>query len=71
MTAQRPSLGLCASCSHAKTVESDRGSKFLRCLLSDRDPAYAKYPRLPVIACNGWSPRDPEKAGTATGVYFR
>jgi len=27
---------------------------FWRCELSDRDPKFAKYPRLPVLACAGF-----------------
>ena len=45
--------GLCATCRHAQTVVSDRGSQFLLCALSKVDPRYAKYPRLPVLACEG------------------
>jgi hypothetical protein len=51
------SAGLCAICQHAQTITSDRGSKFTLCILSKTDPQYAKYPRLPVLACDGWTPR--------------
>jgi hypothetical protein len=53
--------GLCANCAHAKTVVSDRGSVFLRCLLAETDPRFAKYPRLPVLECAGFqrSPTEP------------
>lgn len=50
-----PHVGLCAICQHSKTVVSDRGSSFYRCLLSDRDSRFAKYPRLPVLQCAGFS----------------
>ncbi|MBV8731692.1 MAG: hypothetical protein JO336_17945 [Acidobacteriia bacterium] len=50
--------GLCASCAHARTITSDRGSKFLLCMLSKTDPRYPKYPRLPVLECEGWIPRN-------------
>jgi hypothetical protein len=50
------SPGLCATCIHAQTVHSDRGSTFLRCGLSDADPNFPKYPRLPVLECTGWTP---------------
>jgi hypothetical protein len=46
--------GLCATCLHCKLVRSDKGSAFYRCTLSDRDPRFAKYPRLPVLTCRGW-----------------
>ena len=54
MTAELNS-GLCATCIHAQTIRSDRGSIFLRCGKSDSDPAFPKYPRLPVIECRGYS----------------
>jgi hypothetical protein len=46
--------GLCAACTHARTVTSARGAAFWRCGLSDRDPKFPKYPRLPVLACAGF-----------------
>ena len=46
--------GLCRTCVHAKIVRSDRGSTFLRCLLADRDARFPKYPRLPVLKCEGY-----------------
>jgi hypothetical protein len=49
--------GLCATCRHAETVTSDRGSKFVFCGLSRIDPQFPKYPRLPVLACSGWELR--------------
>jgi hypothetical protein len=48
--------GLCASCVHVRIITSDRGSTFLRCGLSDRNPRFPKYPRLPVLVCTGWIP---------------
>ena len=51
-----PDPGLCARCVHAGVVASDRGSTFLRCGLADSDPRFPKYPRLPVLACDGWKP---------------
>lgn len=46
--------GLCATCAHARAVASARGSTFWRCGLSERDPRFPKYPRLPVLACAGF-----------------
>jgi hypothetical protein len=43
--------GLCAGCAHVQVVVSGRGSKFFRCLEHDRDPAWPKYPPLPVLRC--------------------
>ncbi len=49
--------GLCATCLHAQENRNDRGSVFLYCRKSERDPAFAKYPRLPVLRCAGYEPR--------------
>lgn len=46
--------GLCASCRHARRIESDRGSVFYLCELSASDPRFRKYPALPVIQCSGY-----------------
>ena len=48
--------GLCADCAHARLIASDRGSTFLQCQLSFTDTSFAKYPRLPVLVCSGYSP---------------
>jgi hypothetical protein len=49
-----PEVGLCQSCEHARSVRSARGSTFWLCAEHDRDPRFAKYPRLPVRACTGY-----------------
>lgn len=46
--------GLCASCRHARDIESDRGSVFLLCGRSRYDSRYARYPALPVWRCKGY-----------------
>jgi hypothetical protein len=51
-------VGLCETCTHIKVMTSDRGSVFYRCLLSEKDPAFAKYPQLPVLRCSGWQRRE-------------
>jgi hypothetical protein len=48
------SPGLCARCANAKVVCSDKGSEFLFCLVSYKDPGFPKYPRLPVQDCAGF-----------------
>lgn len=48
--------GLCATCRNARVVAS-RSSVFLRCALADVDPAFPRYPRLPVIECSGFDAR--------------
>jgi hypothetical protein len=47
--------GLCADCAHSNRIESSRGSLFYLCELSARDPAFPKYPRLPVLQCSGYT----------------
>ncbi|MBZ5650172.1 MAG: hypothetical protein LAO18_06780 [Acidobacteriia bacterium] len=46
--------GLCQDCSHARRIESDRGSVFVLCRLALTDSRFKKYPRLPVISCAGY-----------------
>jgi len=50
----RQRVGLCFDCLHSQRIQSTRGSTFYRCKLSDTDPSYAKYPRLPVFHCAGY-----------------
>ena len=56
-------VGLCATCIHARRIESDRGSAFWLCELSVTDPAFPKYPRLPVLACTGYESNQQPKNG--------
>jgi hypothetical protein len=49
-----PSVGLCGDCSHAERVVSARGSVFYLCQRSFTDPAFPKYPPIPVVACGGY-----------------
>ena len=51
--------GLCASCTHVKRITSSRGTTFYMCQLSAIDPRFPKYPRLPVVTCEGYTP-DPD-----------
>jgi hypothetical protein len=54
---ERPSAGgLCESCRHQRLVPNTRGSVFSLCRRSEQDPAYPRYPRLPVLACPGYDP---------------
>jgi hypothetical protein len=36
-------------------VVTDRGSVFVRCAYAAIDPSFAKYPRLPVLACSAYA----------------
>jgi hypothetical protein len=60
MSMEPDRVGLCARCTHAKTVTTPR-STFWRCMLSDVDPRFDRYPRLPVLACAGFTPGDPPR----------
>jgi len=51
-------VGLCANCAYARRVESARGSVFYLCELSDSNPQFPKYPRLPVLECFGYAKRN-------------
>ena len=47
--------GLCATCEHLRLLASKR-SVFVRCGLADIDPAFVRYPPLPVRLCGGFRP---------------
>ena len=53
----RPRAGLCDSCRHQRLVHNTRGSSFSLCERSKHEPAYPRYPRLPVLECPGHEPR--------------
>jgi hypothetical protein len=38
-------------------VRNTRGSSFSLCERSRSDPAFPRYPRLPVLECAGFEPR--------------
>lgn len=57
MTVQHPPAGLCATCVHARRIESARGSVFVLCARSRDDARFPKYPPLPVVRCAGWQPQ--------------
>ena len=54
-----PQPGLCAGCRHSRVVRSGRGSTFRLCELSRTDPAFPRYPPLPVVRCAGFAPTPP------------
>jgi len=41
-----------------RNMESDRGSVFYLCQRSATNPAFPKYPRLPVLHCRGYEPEE-------------
>jgi ribosomal protein L36 len=52
----KPSVprGLCEQCRYVRRVVSAKGSVFVLCERAKHEPAYPKYPRLPVLACPGF-----------------
>jgi len=56
-----PNAGLCETCQHRQLVPNTRGSVFSLCTRSRTDPAYPRYPRLPVLECPGYERRSPER----------
>jgi len=51
--------GLCDRCQNVQIIQNRRGSRFYRCRLADVDPAFVRYPPLPVLFCPGFAPIDP------------
>jgi hypothetical protein len=51
--------GLCDACTFQRIVGTTRGSQFSLCERSKLDARFAKYPRLPVASCPGFSRRPP------------
>jgi hypothetical protein len=54
--------GLCDACSHQRLVRNTRGSTFSLCERAKAEPAFAKYPPVPVLACPGFEPVSPAAA---------
>src|SRR5687768_8951365 len=52
--------GLCSTCRHGRPIANARGSTFWRCELSETDARFPRYPRLPVLTCEGFAPTEPE-----------
>jgi hypothetical protein len=51
---ERVAVGLCFDCRWMRRMKSARGSSFYFCERSLTDPAFPKYPRLPVLQCAGY-----------------
>src|SRR5262249_43102550 len=56
-TVNSDAVGLCALCRHARRVESTRGSVFWQCGRAATDARFPRYPRLPVLRCDGFEAR--------------
>jgi hypothetical protein len=51
--------GLCETCRHQRVVKNTRGSRFSLCQRSKDEPErFPRYPRVPVMACPGYEPRE-------------
>jgi hypothetical protein len=49
--------GLCDICVHQRLVPNTRGSVFSLCERSADDPAYVRYPAIPILDCPGFQPK--------------
>jgi hypothetical protein len=67
---------LCEKCRLMREIVTSRGSRFLLCQLSMSNAAYPKYPRQPIVHCDGYQSKDlsktlphktPSGDGTAPG----
>ncbi|MCY4509637.1 MAG: hypothetical protein OXG35_22135 [Acidobacteria bacterium] len=60
-------VGLCLHCRHARAVRSRTDQDYYRCGRSDDDGRYSKYPRLPMLSCDGYEPGVPDHPHRPTG----
>lgn len=61
----RLDVGLCDVCARARRVRNRTGSTFFLCGRSEEDARFDRYPRLPVLACEGF---DPQSRGPAEPI---
>jgi len=47
-------IGLCLNCQYARHVEAKESTVYFLCERSLTDPAFPKYPPLPVLRCAGY-----------------
>ena len=66
-----PPPGLCGGCRHARRIETARGSRFWLCERSFEDPAFPRYPALPVLRCAGFEPGEPGDSRGGNGPADR
>jgi hypothetical protein len=52
---------LCQTCALMREVVTPKGSRFLLCQLSQTNPDYPKYPRQPVVQCEGYQQKEQPK----------
>ncbi len=58
--------GLCELCAYQRVVISGRGSRFSMCELARERADIPKYPRVPVMACEGFVRRTEDAGSTAS-----
>ncbi len=63
--------GLCDGCAHQQRVPNTRGSVFSLCKRSREDPAYPRYPRVPVLRCPGFEPGAGAQLAAGSGAPSR
>lgn len=47
-------LGQCLDCRHRKALRSKSGEDLVLCARASAEPAFPKYPRLPMSGCGGF-----------------
>jgi hypothetical protein len=63
-------VGLCSNCVHCRVIMARRSSFYL-CERSATDPAFPRYPRLPVRDCVGYEPRKEDEANRGSPPLAR
>jgi hypothetical protein len=68
--AERPfAESLCAACAFARKIVFGKGSQFLLCEKSKSDGRFPKYPRQPVIHCQGFAEKQAPAKQSPTEQY--
>ncbi len=49
---------LCETCALMREVITPKGARFLLCNLSQTNSLYPKYPRQPVVRCDGYQKKE-------------
>jgi len=65
VTTDPAAIGLCHRCVHARQVPT-RHALYWRCALAETDARFPRYPRLPVLACDGFTPATDTTPGPAS-----
>jgi hypothetical protein len=50
-------LGLCRTCMYVQPAIPPREGRYVRCVLSTRNPKFPEYPHTPLSECEGFKPR--------------